>query len=271
MKFTTSTLLTTSALVAATVAAPSLDTVYQLRLSSKNTAINNALITVKDESAPGTTPNAMGIFSTGEPRNPYTFKFVGSSLSKLLYELQGTVRQTHLVLTGNQVALGLFDIAMGADPQPAEDELTASDKWWVWEQDEKMNLMVAERYNGDDSKLITASSWRACKGDSEADYTLYWFDGLNRLEDYVKGCEGGISLVIEEAEVSPATKSGFLPGVPAPTATSTGYISGVGAPNSTAAGGAKPTGSSTPYEGSAARAAAGALVGIVGLAMAFTL
>lgn len=272
MKLTTSTFFTTSALIAASAAAPSLETVYQLRLSSSNSAINNAIITVKDETSGSAAPNAMGVFSTGEPRNPYTFKFVGSSLSKALYKLQSTKVQKHLVLTGNQVAMGLYDIPIGADPQPAENELTASDKWFVYEApgDEGMRLMAAVRYKErqDDNSLLDASSWRACKGDSDFDYTLYWFDGLNRLEDYVKGCEGGISLYIEEAKAS-VTTSGFLTGVTAPTATPSGYINGVTAPNSTAVGGAKPTGSSKPYEGSAAKTAGSALVASFGLTLAF--
>ncbi|KAF1968449.1 hypothetical protein BU23DRAFT_572350 [Bimuria novae-zelandiae CBS 107.79] len=268
MKLAPCTLLTTSVLAAASTITPSLDTTYQIRLSSSNRAINNTLVTVKDEAPANTSPNAMGTFSTGNPRYPYTFKFVHSHLSKVLYELQGTVRKTHLVLTGNQVALGLYDIPIGTDPKPAEDELTASDKFWVNEENGKMSLMAAERYTGDDSKLLSASSWRACKGDSEIDYTLYWYDGLNRLEDYVKGCEGGITLYVEEAQ-SAATTSGFLTGVTAPTATPTGYCPGGPAANSTATAGVKPTGSSTPFESSAGTVVAGSLVGLAGAVMAF--
>ncbi|KAJ4355840.1 uncharacterized protein N0V89_003861 [Didymosphaeria variabile] len=242
MKFTTSTFLTTAALVTARVCAtsPSPDTVYQIRLSSSNSAINDAVVTVKTESPVNTSPNALGIFSTGEPRNPYTFKFLSSSLGKFLYELQGTIRQTHLVLTGKEIALGLYDNPIGADPKPAEDEMTVADKWWILEKEGKMTLMVAARYTRDNSSL-------------------------NRLEDYVKGCEGGITLYVEEAKSSP-TASGYLTGVTAPAATPTGYTTGVSAPNLTAAGGAKPT--SPTYEASAARVAFGTLVGLVGFALA---
>lgn len=169
MKFTTTSLLSTSFLLATASAAPSPGTAYQLRVHSvstpPNAALNNTLLTVKDESATSN-PTPLGVFSTGEPRNAYTFTFSGNSDA---YEAKGTKKQTHLFLTGNPVAMALYDVPIGSDPKPGQNET-------------QVKSFIAQTPFGasGDQFFPTnqgAGTWRACKGDSTVDYTIYFFDG----------------------------------------------------------------------------------------------
>lgn len=175
MKFIAPSILYTSACIAAVSAAPSTGSTYNIRVGSDNPAIKDALVTVKDESAT-TSPNAIGVWSTGEPRSAYTLTISSNHVNPKLFECKGTVKQTHLILNGPRAAMALYDVPIGADPTPKKGEALFTNAFTRWEE---KGIRFADRYKagGDPNDLIGAGSWRACKGDSEIDYQLYWYDG----------------------------------------------------------------------------------------------
>ncbi|KAK7181778.1 hypothetical protein PSPO01_12228 [Paraphaeosphaeria sporulosa] len=93
--------LAVPAFVDITAATPSLNIVYQIRLSSSNSA------------------------------HRQLHRHRQMNLYKVLCELPGTVHKTHLILTGNIVALGLYDVP-DADPTPGNDGLAVAKKYSVW-------------------------------------------------------------------------------------------------------------------------------------------
>ena len=177
MKFTTSTMLSTSALLVTASAAVSTTSTYQLRVSSsKNSAIQDSFLALKDENVTSE-PNALGVWSTGEPRSPYQFKLTPSTTDARFYQLTGTVKQTQLIIYGNRVAMGLFDVPIGANPRVGEGEGLFSDKWTFLDLGGSVSLRHAQDFNSSETPTGGAGSWRACKGDSAVDYQLYWYDG----------------------------------------------------------------------------------------------
>lgn len=172
MKLTALTLLSNSAILALTAVTPSPNTAYQLKVLSQTPALKDTVLTVKDDSSANAFPIPLGVFSTGEPRAPYKFTFSPSTAGEGLYELKGTLRQTHLIITGDPRAMGFFEAPIGGDPQPAANETQFTNKWMVFSSGDGMNLVFAEG--------LAAGSWRACKGDSELDYTFYFFDGKQK-------------------------------------------------------------------------------------------
>jgi hypothetical protein len=175
MKFTISTILHASALLATASAALSTNSTYNLRVGSNNPAIKDALLALKAESTT-TSPNALGVWSYGEPRSTYTFTLGPNPANDKLFELKSTVKDTHLILYGPDAARAFYDVPIGADPTPAKGQSLLTNTFLQWNENQ---LRVVERYQpgSDPNDLIGAGSWRACKGDSEVDYQVYWFDG----------------------------------------------------------------------------------------------
>jgi hypothetical protein len=176
MKFTT--VLSTSAIVAAAAAAPSSSTTYNIRVNAinNNPAINNTLLAVKDESAT-TAPNAIGVWSTGEPRSAYSLTISPNPANNKVFEMKGSVKQTHLILLGPDAAMPLYDVPIGADPKPAVNQTLITNAFTLFPDTNR--LLQAQRYKpgGDPNDLVGSGSWRACKGDSTVDYLILWFDG----------------------------------------------------------------------------------------------
>ncbi|KAF2248109.1 hypothetical protein BU26DRAFT_505864 [Trematosphaeria pertusa] len=281
MKFTTSTLLSTSAILATSAAlTPTSGTSYRLVINSTNPAISGSSLALKDDPTANTSPNALGSWSTGEPREEYTFTFSPNPDNDKLYELKGAVRQTHLILTGNDAAMPLYDVAIGADPTPAGDDKLFTNNFMIYNDNE---LLHAQRWGvtHNASDMVGSGTWRACKNNTEYDYLVLWYDGLSALQDYYEGCET-VLLNIEEVGSSGASitgvpaptatgSGGFITGVPAPTGTNTGFITGVSAPTGNSSGtGARPT--PTSFEGAAPQLGmASALISFVFGAAAFML
>ncbi|KAF2477659.1 uncharacterized protein BDR25DRAFT_338455 [Lindgomyces ingoldianus] len=258
MKVTGSTILFTSALAATGTAALSTSSTYQLRVSSSaNTAINGGFIAVKDTGVT-TSPNPMGLWLTDrKARDPYQFKLATSPSDSRLYQILGTLKQTHLVLYGDKVAMGLFDIPIGSKVEVKDGEATFDDKFTTLGQQGATTLRHGQDFNSSGTDIPTggAGSWRACKGDTVNDYQLYWYDGSSPLP--IKNCEG-ISLDLVESTPSPASSGGpFLTGVTSPTATGS-FLTGVTAP--TATGRANSSGIVSPTPSSPAQGGAGSHV-----------
>jgi hypothetical protein len=94
----------------------------------------------------------------------------------MLYELKGTVKQTHLNVNGDPIAPQLFEVNdIGGDPAPIIEATVTRTKFIIRGD---MTFWGAE-----DSKSAaggfqnSARSWRACN-DSTLDYELYWYDGM---------------------------------------------------------------------------------------------
>jgi len=176
MKFTCSILSAGFTLLAVATAA-SLDTVYHIRVKGSNTAYDNSVLTVKDDTGANTSSSPIGVWSTGEPRWRYTFTLSPNPGNSFLYELKGTLRQTHLVFNGHPVAMGIYDIPIGNDPIATEENIIATNRWHVIEEAGIMKLEygIAEVPSG--GFMGGAGSWRMCRGDSQIDWAIYWFDG----------------------------------------------------------------------------------------------
>lgn len=177
MKFTTSTLLSTSAILATSAAlTPTSGTSYRLVINSTNPAISGSSLALKDDPTANTSPNALGSWSTGEPREEYTFTFSPNPDNDKLYELKGAVRQTHLILTGNDAAMPLYDVAIGADPTPAGDDKLFTNNFMIYNDNE---LLHAQRWGvtHNASDMVGSGTWRACKNNTEYDYLVLWYDG----------------------------------------------------------------------------------------------
>ncbi|KAF1961940.1 hypothetical protein CC80DRAFT_500282 [Byssothecium circinans] len=267
MKFTTSTALIASGLVAnAAATAPSPNTIYKLKVNSTTTGLSGAIVTVKDESA-GTSATPLGVWSSGEPRNPYTFTLTKSTLSDKLYELNGSLKKTHAILHGNTIALGFFDVAIGADPKATDKDALFTNQWLATEDTGSLRLLHAERFKAgaEENTFVGAGTWRACKGDSQAafpDYQIVWFDGHHNITALFGQCVTVDLNIVEHQKAS--STSGWITGVTAPTAGGKS-ITGVPAPSTTDANGnwitgvPAPSGNSTsfatpkpkPFEGAA--------------------
>lgn len=256
MKFSTSDLLIFATAAASASAAPSTSTTYQLRIhKSNNPKISDSFLTVKDESS---STNALGIYSTGEPRSAFTFTFSPSPSDARFYELKGAVRQTQLTLFGLEEAMALIDTPIGAKQEPKENERVFNDKFVVVETDGVMFVKHAQDFNSSDEPSGGAGSWRACLGDSEVDYEMYWYDGMSfpslspsawtsMLTEStgssplpIKNCEGVMLEVVAADSSTPtasASASGIVgPGGESPTATASGVIVGPGGESPTASG-----------------------------------
>lgn len=146
---------------------------YQLRVVSQTPAIKDAILTLKDASGNAGSPNALGVWSTGEPRSAYTFTISAAASDARFYELKSSVTKTQLTLWGNKVAMGLYDVPIGSKLDITQDEAAYNDKYTT------MGTMVrhAQDFNSSSEPSGGAGSWRACKGDSEVDYQIYWYDG----------------------------------------------------------------------------------------------
>lgn len=178
MKFSISAALA-SAILATTVAA---DTLYNLRVSpvSGNPAIKDSFLAVKDESTT-TSLSPLGIWSTGEPRYPYTFTIEPNPANNQLFEMKNAVKATHAILFGPDAAMAFADVPTGADPTLSAGQLLRANTFTKFGNGGR--VLLAERYvkGGDPKDLIGAGTWRACKGHSEIDYQIVWFDGENIL------------------------------------------------------------------------------------------
>jgi hypothetical protein len=175
MKFSTSDLLVLATVAASASAAPSTSSTYKLRVSSSNPKIADSFLTIKDE---GSSTNALGIYSTGEPRSAYTVTFSPSPSDARFYEVKGALRQTQLTLFGLEEAMGLIDAPIGAKQEPKENERVFNDKFVIMESQGTMYLRHAQDFKSSDQPSGGAGSWRACLGDSEVDYQMYWYDGM---------------------------------------------------------------------------------------------
>jgi hypothetical protein len=257
MKLTASTVLPISALISGTSASISTSTTYSLRVSdSQNNAIANSTLSLKDDPTANTSPNALGVWSSGEPRDVYTFTFSTSPNDTRLYELKGSVRQTQLTLFGNKVAMQFLDVPIGVVLQPEASEARYNDKWTVLEMNSRMFLRHGQDWNSSETPMGGAGSWRACKSSNGIDYPMYWYDGSSPLP-YLD-CEG-IQLELVEAHTATDTATGTGMGT-GPSATG----------NASSTSTAKPSPSS--FEGAASRiGTVGALLGIAITAAVFVL
>jgi hypothetical protein len=178
MKFTTTAIFSTSALLATVNAAPSTSTTYQLRVNSANPSIGTSFLALKDSSTT-TTPNALGIWSSGEPRSPYQLTLSTSPSDTRLYSLKG--QSSQLILYGIREAMGFFSAPLGYTAQVGQGEAFYNDKFTFlgYNNDDELKIRHAQDFNTSGTDLPTggAGSWRACKGDSEIDYQMYWYDG----------------------------------------------------------------------------------------------
>ncbi|KAF2798623.1 hypothetical protein K505DRAFT_371602 [Melanomma pulvis-pyrius CBS 109.77] len=267
MKFTTSTILSTSALLATASAAPSTSSTYQLRVSSKNPSIGSSFLSLKN-SAVSTEPNALGVWSSGEPRSPYQLTLSTSPSDSRLYELK-SAKQTQLMLWGIREAMAFYDAPIGAKVEVREGEGFYNDKFTFLESGADLSLRHAQDFNtsGSDAPTGGAGSWRACKGDSEIDYQMYWYDGSSPLP--IKNCEGvQLELIASTPQSTPtaatsatAAAGTFLPGVTAPGATGTSGTFLPGATGNASSTSGSPKQSAFPGSGSK-MSIAGALIGM---------
>ncbi|KAH7082058.1 hypothetical protein FB567DRAFT_97486 [Paraphoma chrysanthemicola] len=243
----------TGMLLATISAAISNTATYKLAIESKVPALSNATLVLKDEAAIGSDLNALGSFSTGEPRSAYTFTITPNATDSSLLAFNGAVRKTHLIFNGDKRALGLFDVAIGADPVP-KSEAEETRTWFLIDPTDPMGVRVAgnvKGFNGWDGP----GTWRACTNGT-IDYQMYWFDGLSDLTKIVSGCESVKVRLVEVASSATTTLlpqpsgSGFITGVVAPsqTATRSGWIPGVPAPTQSVSGNATRTGAPKPSE-----------------------
>ncbi|KAF3042879.1 hypothetical protein E8E12_003039 [Didymella heteroderae] len=226
MKMLTSVLLAASSLLATTAAAaPSSSSIYTLSIRAQDPKLNGSAVVVKDESSANTFPNPLGSFSTGNPRHPYRFTVATVSEKDNLYEIKSTAGQKHLILNGNPIAPQLFETPIGGDPAAIPNKTATRTKFLILDDANTMTVKGAEDVKNANGKFDGAGSWRACNR-STVDYQLYWFDGLSNLTAIVGTCES-VRLVLEEVKPSasstvvPATTmvtSGYITGVPAPTA-----------------------------------------------------
>ncbi|KAF2641004.1 hypothetical protein P280DRAFT_548797 [Massarina eburnea CBS 473.64] len=277
MKFT-STVLMASGLVASTSAiAPSRNTIYKLKVNSTIKGLGGSILSVIDESA-DSSATPLGVWNTGEPRKPYTFTLSTSALSDKLYEVNGSLKKTHLILHGDIIAMGLYDVAIGAEPKASDDEALFTNQFLAvapWDGS-KLALYQAENFKAgatDEKTFVGPGSWRACKGDSEAafpDYQLVWFDGLHNLTQLFGVCDSVGLDIVEHQQAS--TTSPWITGVPAPSTTDAkgNWVTGVPLPSNNVTS----TGSPTPksFEGVAshlgpASILISAMVGAVALAL----
>jgi hypothetical protein len=165
----------TTLLLATTTAAISTTATYKLAIGSRNPSLSNTTVVLKDDSAPASSPNALGIYSSGAPRSPYTFTIATNSSTDNLYEFRGAVRKTHLIVNGDARAMGLFDVAIGADPVPgSKAEETRS--LFLIDPANPTSVRVAASMRGGAGHFDSAGSWRACTSGT-VDYQLYWYDG----------------------------------------------------------------------------------------------
>jgi hypothetical protein len=255
MKTITSTILASCVLLATAAAGLSTSATYKLKISSTVPALKDATLVLKDASSANSSPNALGSFSSGEPRYPYTLTLSAISEADKLYELIGTVKQTHLILNGDSRAPQLFDVPIGADPAAEPGNTLTRSRFLLVESGSRLNIVSAEDTAGS-GNYRGAGTWRACNG-STVDYQMYWFDGKWRLLRYVcfanwiykglsnltaiipgYGCES-VGLYLEEVvtsvsktAVNPSmtTGNGFVGGVGAPKTTATGFLTSVPAP-----------------------------------------
>jgi hypothetical protein len=167
---TTSTLLI-SLLLTTVSAAPSPSTIYKLKINSTIPAIKDTTLVLKNDSGTSSFPNALGSFSTGEPRYPYTFTLSPISVADNLYELKSTTGQTHLILNGDARAPQLYDSAIGKDPVPGTGNLTRS-RFLLLDQGSRLEIVSAEDTTGNRG----AGTWRACN-QGTVDWQMFWFDG----------------------------------------------------------------------------------------------
>jgi hypothetical protein len=151
---------------------------YKLSIRTQNPKLNGSTVVVKDESVANTFPNPLGSFSTGNPRHPYTFTVVTISEQDKLYELKSTVNQKHLVLNGDTIAPGLFEVPIGGDPAPVPDKTVTRTKFLVLNDSDGMVIKGAEDIKNANGVFDGPGSWRACNK-STVDYQLYWFDGMS--------------------------------------------------------------------------------------------
>jgi hypothetical protein len=79
----------TTLLLSTTTAAISNTATYKLAIGSRNPSLSNTTVVLKDDSAPASSPNALGIYSSGAPRSPYTFTITTNSSADDLYEFRG--------------------------------------------------------------------------------------------------------------------------------------------------------------------------------------
>jgi hypothetical protein len=176
MKTTNKAILSVSIFLAIAAAAPSESATYKLKISrAESLQLKNATLVLKDESNANSSPNPLGSFSTGEPRYPYTFTVHTVSEADKLYELKGTVRQTHLAVNGDPRAIQLFDVPIGGDPIAIPNKTETRTRFLIAEQDGQLLLGSASNergYNG----FKGPGSWRACTSGT-VDYQIYWFDG----------------------------------------------------------------------------------------------
>ena len=150
---------------------------YRLSIRTQNPRLNGSALVVKDESVAITFPNPLGSFSTGNPRYPYTFTVVTISEQDKLYELKSTVNQKHLVLSGDPIAPGLFEVPIGGDPVPIPNKTVTRTKFLVVDDSDGMVIKGAEDIRNVNGVFDGPGSWRACNS-STVDYQLYWFDGM---------------------------------------------------------------------------------------------
>jgi hypothetical protein len=176
MKSTTTTLLPISLFLAiASATTPSTSTTYQLRVNSANPSIGSSFLSLKGPSTTST-PNALGIWSSGEPRYPYQLTLSTSPSDSRLYSLKG--QDSQLILYGLEEAMGFFAAPVGYTTEVGKGERFYNDKF-TFLDNKDLKLRHAQDFNtsGSDAPTGGAGSWRACKGDSEIDYQMYWYDG----------------------------------------------------------------------------------------------
>ncbi|KAF1833883.1 hypothetical protein BDW02DRAFT_551693 [Decorospora gaudefroyi] len=233
-----------STLLSTTTSALSLPGSYTLTIHSSNPRLNTSTVVPNDESTAPTYPNPLGSFSTGEPRHAYTFTLTSVAENDARYELKSTAKHTQLVLNGNPIAPQFFEVPVGAAPAPIQNQTVTRDKFLVAEGFGatlgRLLLQSAEEVKGSDGNFAGAGSWRACNG-STVDYQLYWFDGLNDLNDVLSDCEA-IALILTEVETDASSthttriSSASSTDVPASTKTTSecatsNFITGVPAPS----------------------------------------
>lgn len=183
MKFSAAAVLSATAVVATATAtngtSPKAGTQYQLKITLSDTpALKDTFLTVFDESdARDNYFNPIGSFSSGNPRYPYTFTAELSVPEDNLYALKSVVKKTHLISSGNPIALALYETKIGADPAPQQGEKQYADRFLFLNKDDKMFLVQAEAFRSGSGSVMGPGTWRACLGDSQADYQIYWFDG----------------------------------------------------------------------------------------------
>ncbi|KAH7110607.1 hypothetical protein B0J11DRAFT_586186 [Dendryphion nanum] len=250
MKFTSTNIFITTALLASASAQsnPNLSATYQIQvLHSTNPRINSSFLAVKNPKA-GTEPNALGVWSTGEPRFPFQLTLAKATTDTRFFKLNGALRQTHLFVTGKDSIKGLFDGAIGSKVELKANETYYDDKWTFIEMGGPLSLRHAQDHKTVVNATGGAGSWRACRGDSEVDYQMYWYDGRSPLE--IKNCEGITLQLVESTPQSSATATSVI-GLPSPIRTSAAASGTIGlpSPSRTGSGNATNTGSPTQFPG----------------------